>query len=192
MLTGLFCLDSGYAWYHNWKRERCIDAVLEASYGDSDSGDKKKNFVDRPDAERLFGRIIVSDPGTYSVIVGSCGTGKSALAKEVARKTPGVIYVDVPPEKGDSKEVEGGLDSTLSVALNWREPVTPWRTVLLSKIVNVPRKRVLIFVFIVPRTDQFLPSRLTENRISQENERFPTGCRPLQGQASRLLRRPHY
>jgi len=124
--------------------------MLEASYGDSYSGNKE--FVDRPDAERLFELVVKSDPSTYDVIVGSHGTGKSALAEEVARKTPGVIYVDVPPEKGDSKEVEGGLESALIEALNWREPVTPWRTILLSKIVNVPhkllqpRKRVLICV----------------------------------------------
>ena len=99
------------------------------------------------------------------VIIGSHGTGKPTLAKEVARKKAGVIYVTVPPEKPSSTEVEDRLTSALREALNWRERVAPWRMMLLSTILNEPNKwlqpgkRVLIFVFIVPRT-KAISSRL--------------------------------
>ena len=156
-----------------------MDAALEEAYCGSDVG----SFVHRPDAERLFERVV-SSLSNYSVIVGSHGTGKSTLAKEVARKKAGVIYVTVPPGTS-STEVEDRLTSALREALNWRERVAPWRMMLQ------PGKRVLIFVFIVPRTNQLLPSRLTGERISQDNERFRAGCRPLRGQAWHL-RRPHY
>jgi len=67
-----------------------MDAALEGSYCDSDSGNKE--LFDRPDAERLFEPVVSSPPGEYSV-VGRYGTVKSTFAKKAARKTPGVIHV---------------------------------------------------------------------------------------------------
>jgi len=184
VLTGLVCLDSGYAWYHNRKRGRCIDAVLERSYRDSDSSNER--FIDRPDAERLFERVVRSS-SAYSVIVGSYGTGKSTLAREAARKSPGVIYVTIPSRMWISGS-DGCLDSALRVAINWRESVTPWRTILLSKFVDMPDellqlgKRVLIVVFIAPRTGS-ISAKTAHRKVDFSGQRaisswLPPATRP--------------
>jgi len=139
-----------------------MDAALEKAYPDSDLDDEK--FIKRPDAERLFEDVIKSPRSTYSVIVGSHGTGKSTLARKVARKTQGMIYVNVPADQiSDSVlEVVDSLDSALQKVLNWHKPIHEWFPVLLSKFhiaepLLQPSKRVLIIVFIVPRTDKFCP-----------------------------------
>jgi len=167
---------------------------LEDAYPDSASDDEE--FVKRPDAEKLFDGVFKSSPSEYSVIVGAHGTGKSTLAWNAASKTPGVIYVDVPPYLG-GQSVKESLDSALREALGLTVPT--WLPMLLSRISNMATvllksgKRVLIMVFIVPRTDQFLPRRLGEKRInSQDIEGFRAGCCPLLCQASWLLRRPRY
>jgi len=101
---GLICLDSGYSLCYAWYRERCIDAALEEAFPDSDSDDEK--FIKRPNAEKLFEDVVKSS-SKYSVIIGSHGTGKSALARKVARKTQGVIYVNVPqPARNPPKSLE--------------------------------------------------------------------------------------
>ena len=159
-----------------------MDAALEKAYPDSDLDDEK--FIKRPDAERLFEDVIKSPRSTYSVIVGSHGTGKSTLARKVARKTQGMIYVNVPADQiSDSVlEVVDSLDSALQKVLDWHKPLTARFPVLLSKfshkaeILLQSSKRVLIIVFIVPRTDQFLPRRLTgKQRNSKDFGGFRAG-----------------
>ena len=191
-VLGVIVLDSFFALCYDWYRERCLDAALEEAYPDSDSDDEE--FIKRPEAEERFEKIIKSSPSRYSVVLGSHGTGKSTLAKNVARKTRGAIYVDVPPTVKNEEK----LDSALRDALGWRKPILRWLPVLLSKISSMATiflqtgRRVLIFVFIMPLTDQFLPRRLAaKRRNTQYIEGFRAGCRPLQSQAW-LLRRPHY
>ena len=102
-VLGVICLDSGLALCYACYREGCIDAALEEAYPDSDSDDEK--FIKCPDAEKRFESVVKSSPGAYSTVVGSHGTSKSTLARNVARKTQGAIYVNVPPTvKTDDSE----------------------------------------------------------------------------------------
>ena len=162
---------------------------MEDAYPDLDSDDEE--FIKRPEAEELFEGVVGSSPSEYSVITGSHGTGKSTLARKVARKTQGVIYVNVPSsvKPGDKCPVEDGLDTALREALNWHKPIPPWFFVLFSKLFPIaetllqPGKRVLIIVFIVPRTDRFLPRRVTGKQWNLPDiGGFRASCRPLQGQ----------
>ena len=137
-----------------------MDARLEEFYPDSDD----ENFVSRPDTEKLVESFIKSPPTKYGVMVGGHGTGKSTLAKRVARKLPGVIYVIIPEETRliDSTVVSRALDAALRDALNGREPMPEWFPLLLSKFINTatkllgPGKRAPFCVLIIPRTDQLL------------------------------------
>jgi len=191
LITAAICLHTGFALCYDWYRERCVDAALEEAYPGSDSDDEK--FIKRPNAEKHFEVVVESSPSTYSVVVGSHGTGKSTLAWNLARKTQGVIYVNVPPTvKTDDKEypVKETLDSALREALGLRIHIPTWFPVVLSKLFHMagkllqPGKQVLIIVFIVPRTEQFLPRRLAaKQRNSKDVEGFRAGCRPLSNQA---------
>ena len=174
-VLGIICLGFGSTLCYGWYRERCIDAALEEAFPDSDSDDGK--FIKRPDAEKLFDGFVQPPITLYNVIVGSHGTGKSTLARKVACKTLGMIYVNIPPTvktvAGESS-VEKNIDSAFREALRLSWTIPKWLPELLSR----PSKRVLIIVFIVPRTDQFLP-----RRPPRGVEVFRAGCRPLQSQA---------
>ena len=139
-----------------------MDAALEEAHPDADD----ERFINRPDAVALFERVFKSSPTEYNVIVGSRGTGKSALAKKVARKMPGVIYIAVADRK--KVKLEDNLDSALLAALNWRESVTPWAYVFLNKFITVPAillqpgKRAPLCVLTIPLTN-FFPDSSSED-----------------------------
>ena len=77
-----------------------MDVALERSYHGPDAGGEE--FIDRPDARKLFEKVVSSPPSEYGVSFGAHGTGKSTLAREVACKTQDAIYVIVPPVTGNS------------------------------------------------------------------------------------------
>ena len=138
-----------------------MDAALEGPHPDSDSDDEE--IVGRPDAEKLFEDVVKSRPSAYSVIVGNRGTGKSTLAANVARKTPGVLYVNVQPvrNRGDSKESRVDvLDSALRAALDWREPATPW---FFAPLLQLNCKRILILCSMCHILIDFCPDGYLEN-----------------------------
>jgi len=149
---GLVCLNFGHAFWFNWYRKRCMDAALEGTHPDSDSDGE--GFADRPDVEKLFEHVVKSCPSAYSVIIGNQGTGKSTLAANVARKTPGVLYVNVPHE-GNKESLIDILDFALRAALDWRQPVTPW--------VSQPNsKRILILCSLCRILINFCPDDFSE------------------------------
>jgi len=136
MVTGLM-LDSGYA-FTTTRSER--DVWMPRSRGPTVTrmqAVKDASIV--PTLEGCLDKFVRSPPSVYSVIFGAEGTGKSALAEEVARKTPGAIYVIVPPETGSSNEVESGLDSALRVALNWSE-LDSVAQYVLEQVYHMPAK----------------------------------------------------
>ncbi|KAF8247976.1 hypothetical protein K440DRAFT_643415 [Wilcoxina mikolae CBS 423.85] len=56
-----------------------------------------RHHLPRPEAKTILKNIISSKSSDYTVIAGPSGSGKSALLKEIAAETQGVVYVSIPP-----------------------------------------------------------------------------------------------
>ena len=53
--------------------------------------------MERPAVAEMIRSTLFSGTGSYDVIVGNHGTGRSAIVKKVAKETPGAVYAFIDP-----------------------------------------------------------------------------------------------
>ena len=124
--------DIGYAHWSGKQRERKIQAAFQPV-----AVPDPPNFVERPAVAKMVRSTILSGTENYDVIVGNHGTGKSTIVEKIAKEAPGAIYVFIK-SFGNTYEA---VTRAFIEALNWEEPCTTWREVILQTIFQFSANR---------------------------------------------------
>jgi hypothetical protein len=115
-------------WLENQRERNLYAAFMPRTMTDN------PHFVQRPTVREKVRQIFTTGTGTYEVIVGNCGTGKSALLKKVAEETVGALYVFIP----DHEDVNGALWRALREALGGERPNT-LTSAILGRLTNADK-----------------------------------------------------
>jgi hypothetical protein len=117
-LSSVLFLLSADTLYTLW-REKQRDSNLYAAFKPH-AVPEAPDFVARPDLTEKVRKIFRRPTGSYDVIVGNCGTGKTTLLEKIADETEGALYVRIT----DCEEVNRGLTRALRKALGGERRTT--------------------------------------------------------------------
>jgi replication-associated recombination protein RarA len=131
-------VDLLYAWYWNRCNENCLIETVEKSTQPKISDE----FIPRSLVEEGLKQIFQSpkNHSYYHVICGEHGTGKTTLARLMARKFgQGVIYIDVPTSLD---EFERALNFTFKEHISFTRQI-------LQKILGRTKDRIIIITILL-------------------------------------------
>ncbi|PWW77223.1 hypothetical protein C7212DRAFT_362855 [Tuber magnatum] len=116
-----------YAQYSNLVREKRLHSAL--AMGAVPDVKSTEELVERPDVTRAIEYILKPkrNYGSYDMIVGNHGTGKTTMVRHVAHQLEGVLYVDISPNSVSDKT----FAEAFAKAFNWT-PATSLVDMLLS------------------------------------------------------------
>ncbi|CUS11267.1 unnamed protein product [Tuber aestivum] len=119
-----------YASYVNCKREQGLQSALAlGSVPDVEGG---RVLAERKEIKEALTTLLqpASDHSQYGMVIGSQGTGKTTLVRQVAHNHAGILYVNIQP----SGVTEQEFAETVAKALHFFPRSRVWFNIVLSQL----------------------------------------------------------